>query len=449
MAFRIFDSFRIGRPVSDILPGLLAWADRSADTFAFLNSNDYMHDRYSRFPWIFGVGYDAEYKGAPGNVFRELREFSNEHKDWLFGFFSYELKNQLERLNSSNPDHIGMPLCHFFRPGIMIYPAGEYEIMIGTLAGDGSWPEPSGVFADISGVIQQRAKGSFNKGTNAAPGKMVNRVGRERYISNVKDIKAHIQAGDIYEMNYCIEFYSEKASADPLQVYQRLNDISLPPFSCFYRLGDKYLMSASPERFMKKSGSRIISQPVKGTCPRGRDPLHDSLLREKLYHDPKERSENVMIVDLVRNDLSRTALKGSVKVEELFGIYSFRQLHHMISTVTSTLGSDYDFLDAIRHAFPMGSMTGAPKYSAMGLIDHYEDTMRGLYSGSVGYISPEKDFDLNVVIRSILYNKKNSYLSFMAGSAITAGSDPEKEYGECLLKAKAMAESAGFAELTG
>ncbi|MGM0572458.1 MAG: chorismate-binding protein, partial [Bacteroidota bacterium] len=161
-------------------------------------------------------------------------------------------------------------------------------------------------------------------------------------------------------------------------------------------------------------------------------------LRKTLAADPKERSENVMIVDLVRNDLSRTAQKDSVKVEELFGVYAFQQVHQMISTVTSRLDPGVHYLDAIKKAFPMGSMTGAPKYRAMQLIDHYEDSCRGIYSGSVGYISPEKDFDFNVVIRSIVYNQINKYLSYTAGGAITAASIPEKEYEECLLKAKAM-----------
>ncbi len=439
MTARVFKAFKTQKPVVELLPGWLRWADGIADTVVLLHSNGYRKDKYTRLPWILGIGSGPEYRGTGGKVFEELREFSNSCNDWMFGFFSYELKNQLERLSSKNPDYIGMPLCHFFSPGILIYPMGKYEIMIGSLVGEGEWPSPEGVFGDISGIVEN-AGGSHHK----HGGKIRQRVNRKKYIDRVRDIRAHIQAGDIYEMNYCIEFFSEHASADPLMMYQKLNDISLPPFSCFYKLSDKYLVSASPERFLKKTGNGIISQPVKGTGPRGKDHAEDKLLREKLYNDPKERSENVMIVDLVRNDLARTAQKDSVKVEELFGIYSFRQLNHMISTVTSTLGPEHDFIDAIKNAFPMGSMTGAPKHSAMKLIDLYEDTCRGLYSGSVGYISPEKDFDLNVVIRSILYNKKNNYLSFMAGSAITIGSDPEREYEECLLKAKAMAEASGF-----
>ena len=200
-------------------------------------------------------------------------------------------------------------------------------------------------------------------------------------------------------------------------------------------------MSASPERFLKKDGRKLYSQPIKGTISRSTDSLLDIVNKEKLLNDKKELSENVMIVDLVRNDLSRSSEKGSVEVEELFGIYSFPQVHQMISTVSSTLRDDLKFSEAIKNAFPMGSMTGAPKIKAMELIEKYEKTRRGLYSGAVGFVDPKGNFDFNVIIRSILYNLENQYLSYIVGGAITQGSIPGNEYEECLLKAKAMKES--------
>ena len=218
----------------------------------------------------------------------------------------------------------------------------------------------------------------------------------------------------------------------------RLNEISPTPFSCYYKQQDKYLISASPERFLKKVKDKIISQPIKGTIKRGLDKNEDSLLRDKLYNDPKERAENVMIVDLVRNDLSRTAKKGSVKVDELFGIYEFSQVFQMISTITSKVEDDTNIIDIIKNAFPMGSMTGAPKVRAMELIEEFEKSKRGLYSGSVGFITPNNDFDFNVIIRSILYNQSRNYVSFTVGGAITSLADPEKEHEECMLKAEAM-----------
>ena len=263
-------------------------------------------------------------------------------------------------------------------------------------------------------------------------------MSKEQYLKCVYEIKKHIQRGDIYEMNYCVEFFAENTEIAPIQVYTNLNSISQTPFSCFYRNDTQYLMCASPERFIKKEGTKIISQPIKGTRKRGETAHEDQKLKQDLLEDAKERSENVMIVDLVRNDLSRSAKRGTVRVEELFGVYSFKQVHQLISTVSAELKEEIHFVDAIKNAFPMGSMTGAPKVRAMQLIEEFENTKRGLYSGAVGYISPSGDFDFNVVIRSILYSEQSKSVSFMVGSAITANSDAEKENEECLLKAEAM-----------
>ena len=223
-----------------------------------------------------------------------------------------------------------------------------------------------------------------------------------------------------------------------MNLFQKLYQISQAPFSCYFRIKDLYIMSASPERFLKRMGDKIISQPIKGTSKRGDNPSEDDQLKKQLYESNKERTENVMVVDLVRNDLSKTAAKSSVNVEELFGVYSFKQVHQMISTISSRIKKGIHSLDVIKGAFPMGSMTGMPKISAMELIEKYETTKRGVYSGSIGYFTPEGDFDFNVVIRSILYNSRRKYASFMVGGAITFNSDPELEYEECLLKAKAL-----------
>jgi len=263
---------------------------------------------------------------------------------------------------------------------------------------------------------------------------------KEAYINNIKTIKEHIQQGDIYEVNYCQEFFAKQVKIKPIQLYFKLNDKSPTPFSCFVKHNDKYLLSASPERFIKKQGNKITSQPIKGTIKRGGDKVEDERLKELLYNDNKERSENIMIVDLVRNDLSKISKKNSVKVDELCGIYTFPQVHQMISTVSADLNENITFNDIIKATFPMGSMTGAPKIRAMELIEKYEVSKRGLYSGTVGYIDSFGNFDFNVVIRSILYNMDTQYLSFFVGGAITHLSDPEKEYEECLLKAKAMFE---------
>ncbi|WP_370098262.1 anthranilate synthase component I family protein, partial [Xanthomarina gelatinilytica] len=266
------------------------------------------------------------------------------------------------------------------------------------------------------------------------------RISKTEYLSKVNTMLEHIYHGDIYEANFCQEFYIENTQINPLETYRKLNSISKPPFATFIKLNDKYLLSASPERYLKKTGTKIISQPIKGTAKRSKDSVEDKRLKEQLAIDEKERSENIMIVDLVRNDLSKTAKKGTVKVVELCQVYTFPQVHQMISTISSEIEETEHPVHVLESTFPMGSMTGAPKISAMKIIETLEETKRGVYSGAVGYFTPDSNFDFNVVIRSILYNHSQQYVSFSVGSAITAKSNPLKEYEECLIKAKAMRE---------
>jgi len=267
---------------------------------------------------------------------------------------------------------------------------------------------------------------------------LVKIISKIDYFHKLHKILEHIHRGDIYEVNFCQEYYVENRIIDPLNVYKRLNDISSPPFATFLKINNQFLLSASPERFVKKQGNQIISQPIKGTARRLPDKAEDKKMANSLRQDPKERAENIMIVDLVRNDLSKTALKGSVNVEELCEVYSFKQVHQLISTLVATIDKQTNAIDVLKSLFPMGSMTGAPKISAMKIIEEQEETRRSLYSGAVGYFTPDNDFDFNVVIRSILYNQNNRYVSFSVGGAITSQSIIENEYEECLLKAKAM-----------
>jgi para-aminobenzoate synthetase component 1 len=198
------------------------------------------------------------------------------------------------------------------------------------------------------------------------------------------------------------------------------------------------MMCASPERYLHKHGNTILSQPIKGTARRGTDTGSDNEIKTALQSSIKDRAENVMIVDLVRNDIARSCKTGSVKVEELFGIYTFPQVHQMISTITGQLKEEEPFTNAIRYSFPMGSMTGAPKVKVMELVEKYEHSRRELFSGTVGYISPEGNFDFNVIIRSLFYNAATRYLSYQTGGAITYDSTPEQEWEEMRLKAWAL-----------
>jgi para-aminobenzoate synthetase component I len=270
------------------------------------------------------------------------------------------------------------------------------------------------------------------------------RMCREAYLEAIIALKDHIHRGDCYEINYCQEFFVEQTDISPLAVYTQLIDISPNPFSALYRLNDLYCICASPERYIKKTGQRVISQPIKGTASRNHlNPGEDFQNKLLLRNSAKEQSENVMVVDLVRNDLSKICRQGTVHVDELFGIYSFPQVHQMISTISGIVEPGKNWVDIVKATFPMGSMTGAPKKKVMQLIEAYELTRRGMFSGSIGYITPEGDADFNVVIRSILYNASTRYLSFQAGSAITSSSDPLKEYEECLIKIKAIKKALG------
>jgi para-aminobenzoate synthetase component I len=361
--------------------------------------------------------------------FQALKSYSDNCKDWLFGHFSYDLKNELEVLESNNKDHILFPKLHFFQPK-WVFTFTDSEV---TIHFPESLPrnEMHSVFKEISKIQRDDA-------SNQYASQVKKRVSKEEYFSVFEKLQDHISNGNIYEINYCQEYYIENIELNALGLFESLNQISPSPFSAFYRMDDKYLMCSSPERFLTKIGNKLISQPIKGTSKRGVNEIEDAQLKKALFEDPKERSENVMIVDLVRNDLSKSAQKASVKVDELFGIYSFEHVHQMISTVVSELKEDVHFIDAIKYAFPMGSMTGAPKIRAMQLIEEFEKTKRGLYSGSVGFIDPKGDFDFNVVIRSVNYNSSNKYASFMVGGAITAKANAQQEYEECELKAKAI-----------
>jgi para-aminobenzoate synthetase component 1 len=429
---------------SKLEPTLIQWAAQFKNV-CILNSNSSTNQgaekfRYASFDLLIAVGDVAELSESSGNSFEYLKEFYALNQDWLFGYLSYDLKNESEKLNSDNEDRILFPDIHFFRPRYVFVIKGNV-LNIEYL---GDYDTESEIYSMMENI---RTFKSYQNKAGKSKALIRAKVEKEAYLKNVSLIKKHIQRGDIYELNYCVEFFAENSLLHPVSVYEALNRISQTPFSCFYRTQNNYLMSASPERFLKKEGSKLISQPIKGTRKRGVNAEEDNALKQALAIDKKEQSENVMIVDLVRNDLSRSAQLGSVEVEELFGVYSFKQVHQLISTISCQLNPDVHFIDALKNAFPMGSMTGAPKVRAMQLIETFESTKRGLYSGAVGYISPEGNFDFNVVIRSILYNASKHYVSFMVGSAITANSDAQKEYEECLLKADAMFQvlkSKGF-----
>jgi para-aminobenzoate synthetase component 1 len=367
------------------------------------------------------------------NHFDELDEFLRMNKDWVFGYLGYDLKNQIEHLESKQPDSLGFPDMFFFTPRILV--------LVNNNTAEFQYYQNETSQTDIEKLID-RLDVDYNDVTEyKVPIVFQSHFTYTDYLKTISAVKQHIARGDVYEMNLCQEFFSHHVHLSPSITFNRLYQKSPTPFGAFLRVNDKFLMCASPERYLRRDGKWLFSQPIKGTAPRMATQEADSIEIERLKSDPKERSENVMIVDLVRNDLSRIAKRGSVRVNELCGIYTFPQVHQMISTVSCELADGLRPTEPFRVTFPMGSMTGAPKIRAMELIEHFERSKRGLYSGAVGYFMPNGDFDFNVVIRSLLYNRNNGYLSFTVGGAITFKSQPEAEYRECLVKAKAILET--------
>ena len=408
---------------------MLNWV-QPFNIFCLLDNSQY-HFETPAFECLLAVGCRRKITLSAGAAFDSLKDFCSIEKDWLFGHLGYDLKNETEQLTSSNFDGLHFPDGFFFIPEIVLQ-LNENRLTI--FCED----DAAKIFESINATdagIESKAGSPLN---------IQNRITHEDYITTVKKIQQHILRGDCYEVNFCQEFYANEATIHPLSVYNSLIAISPNPFAAFYKLDAHYCMCASPERYFKKTGNTIFSQPIKGTSKRNlENPILDEQSRQHLFNSEKEKSENVMVVDLVRNDLSRICKQGSVKVEELFGIYSFPQVHQMISTITGELDAGADWIDVVKTTFPMGSMTGAPKKRVMEIIERYEQTRRGLFSGAIGYVTPEGNADFNVVIRSILYNAKEKYVSFQAGSAITFYSDAEEEYKECLLKVSSMKQVLG------
>ncbi len=403
---------------------MLNWANRF-NIFCLLDNQQY-NITTAEFECLLAIGCKKNITIQNGNAYEELQNFYSKEKGWLFGHLGYDLKNETEKLCSNNFDGIGFADMHFFVPELVIKLTHKQVTIY-------CEDDATIFFEQIISAPTSIAEIKKNDVT------VKSRISKTEYINTIQKLQQHILNGDCYEINFCQEFFAEDAVIDPLNVYHKLVQLSPNPFAALYKVNDKFCICASPERFLKREGSKIFSQPIKGTIKR--DLLNDQTDRQNknyLETSEKEKSENVMVVDLVRNDLSRVCKQGTVKVEELFGVYSFPQVHQMISTISGQLKDGINWIDIVKASFPMGSMTGAPKKRVMELIEQYEKTKRGLFSGAIGYINPDGDFDFNVVIRSILYNVSTHYLSFQAGGGITFYSDAEKEYEECLLKAGAI-----------
>lgn len=404
---------------------MLNWANQF-NICCLLDNHQYNSSQHT-FECLVAAGSLSAVEAMAGNALEKFQEFIDNEKDWIFGHLSYDLKNEIEQLRSEGQDDIQFPDLFFFVPEVVVK-LDASGLSVGSCNSD-----HESIYREIISFVVEDSP-LRPQGVN-----IESKLTKEKYIDIIKQLKQHIQRGDCYEINFCQEFYAKNIFIDPVSIYFSLSDTSPNPYSAFYKLNDKYLICASPERYLKKTGSSILTQPIKGTWQRNTASKEsDEENRNLLSNSAKDKSENVMVVDLVRNDLSKVCIDGSVRVDELFGIYTFPQVFQMMSSIKGELIAGTSISAIIKATFPMGSMTGAPKKKVMELIEQYEVTGRGIFSGALGYITPERDFDFNVVIRSILYNASNEYLSFLAGSGITIYSDPHTEYEECLVKAMAI-----------
>lgn len=400
---------------------MLMWAHQFS-IFSFFDNNHYP-SVYPGYECLLATGSVQQLMidRQGGSIQANLPLF--QEKDWIFGHICYDYKNQLEpKLFSAHPAKTGFPVLFFYIPETVccIHKSG-HTFSISSIH------DPEVIFKQISVIkpeFQALPRLSFQT-----------KIPKNEYLATIDQLREHIARGDCYEINLCNEGFCEHAEIDPIAVFNRLNILSPAPFAACYRLNDSYMMGASPERYLKKDGDMLIAQPIKGTMKRGSNTINDEVMKTQLYESIKERAENVMIADLMRNDLARTCQPGTVTVPELFGIYTFPQVHQMISTITGKLKPGLPPIDPIHQSFPAGSMTGAPKHKVMQLIEQYERSARELFAGSVGYFDPAGNFDFNVVIRSLFYNKATRYLNYLTGGAITYDSIPEQEWEEMRLKA--------------
>ncbi|MCC5941340.1 MAG: anthranilate synthase component I family protein [Balneolaceae bacterium] len=348
------------------------------------------------------------------NPWEALKSFRNSKRSWLFGYLGYDLKNFTERLESSNKPLYSLPDLYFMEPEtLLIYKNGKVE-EIGVP------------------VLDTLSDAEIRSEEMNSEGEIQDLITKKEYMKTVQVIKDRIAAGDFYELNFS---YALQAvwNQTPYSLYHKMRDINPVPFGAYIQMKEGSVCSISPERFLKKTGKKIISEPIKGTTGRSVDSAIDQKRKEELLNE-KNRAENLMIVDLVRHDLSKVSKTGSVRVKKLFDVQTFGTVHQLISTIEADADEQTDVVDIVKECFPMGSMTGAPKVEVMKTIEKLENYKRGIYSGAIGYFSPDDDFDFNVVIRSAIV--QNNRLTYPVGGAITSDSEAEQEWDETRIKAQ-------------
>ena len=404
----------------------LLFFSKSKENVILLDSNSKKND----YEFIFSYGKISELKSFD-NSLDKLDNYIKQVDDWIFGFISYDLKDEIEGFKSKNLKYFDVPNLSFFQPSIIwVFDGVELKAL---------YFDEKELFDVWNEINKIHISCDSNKSNPNV--ELKGRLSKEEYIKKIKNIKKRIKMGDTYELNFCFDFFNDNTKINPENTFKKLNKLTESPMSVYYKDHHLHVLSSSPERFIKRNKKTIISQPIKGTKKRGKNIDEDVFLINSLKNSIKEKSENHMIVDLVRNDFSRIAKKGSVKVTELSKINTYKNIHQMVSTIEAQIENDMFFSTILKSTFPMGSMTGAPKIKTMKIIDELEETSRGIYSGAIGYIDPNKNFDFNVVIRTIIYDDKLSKISVNVGSGITFKSDPKDEYEECLTKIDALKKS--------
>ena len=404
----------------------LLFFSKSKENVIYLDSNGIKND----YEFIFSYGKISELKSFD-NSLEKLDNYINQVNDWIFGFISYDLKEEIEDIKSENLKYFEVPNLSFFQPStIWVFDGVELKALYF------DEKELFDVWNEINKIYISCDNNKSNQNIE-----LKGRLSRDEYINKIKNIKKRIKMGDTYELNFCFDFFNDNTKISPENTFVKLNKLTESPMSVYYKDQHLHVLSSSPERFIKRNKKTIISQPIKGTKKRGITMEEDVFMINSLKNSVKEKSENHMIVDLVRNDFSRIAQKGTVKVTELSKINTYKNIHQMVSTVEAQIENDIFFSTILKSTFPMGSMTGAPKIKTMKIIEEFEETSRGLYSGALGYIDPDKNFDFNVVIRTIIYDEKLTKISVNVGSGITFKSVPADEYEECLTKIDALKKS--------
>jgi len=404
---------------------MLQWA-QPFSIFSFLDNRSYASS-FGQYECLLAVGKDLAHQEATKESLQQAILDAFKRRHWLFGHIGYDFKNELEnKLKTPITEKDSFGTFGLFIPETLILISKDLSIC--TIH---TYYDPTAIWEEICTI-------ELPSYVALPTVSFTPLYDKSCYLDKISAIKQHIAQGDCYELNFCVKAQAKAPNLPTKAVYERLASISPAPFSAMYKLHQSYMMCASPERYFQKQGQILTAQPIKGTSSRGGTEEQDEAQKVALRQSIKEQAENVMIVDLMRNDMSKVCQVGSIEVTELFGIYTFPQVHQMISTIQGTLKEEASCYDVIQHTFPMGSMTGAPKFKVMELIKQYEVADRGLYSGTIGYIDPEGNADFNVIIRSLFYDAQKEDLYYYTGGAITTDSDPEMEYEEVRLKAWAL-----------